>query len=115
MGVTTPCASPIWMVDAFMVIMPRFLLVVDSHPGSAIFTHTFMCVLCAVLMCNVASVGAVDYIGECGSVLYVGMAMEILNLPWLRMYHPDNSQRSYKPQTKHADRKILPSSSQKHS
>jgi len=83
MGVTTPCASPIWMVDAFMVIMPRFLLVVDSHPGSAIFTHTFMCVLCAVLMCNVASVGAVDYIGECGSVLYVGMAMEILNLLWL--------------------------------
>jgi len=31
------------------------------------------------------------------------------------MYHPDNGQRSYKPQTKHAERMILPSSSQKHS
>ena len=28
------------------------------------------------------------------------------------MYHPDNGQRSYKPQTKHAERMILPSSSQ---
>jgi len=31
------------------------------------------------------------------------------------MYHPDNGQSSYKPQTKHAQRMILPSSSQKHS
>jgi len=31
------------------------------------------------------------------------------------MYHPDNGQRSYKPQTKHAERMLLPSSSQKHS
>jgi len=30
------------------------------------------------------------------------------------MYHPDNGQRSYKPQAKHAERMILPSSSQKH-
>ena len=30
------------------------------------------------------------------------------------MYYPYNGQRSYKPQTKHADRMILPSSSQKH-
>ena len=28
------------------------------------------------------------------------------------MYHLDNGQRSYKPQTKHAKRMILPSSSQ---
>jgi len=31
------------------------------------------------------------------------------------MYHPDNSQRIYKPQTKHAERMILPSSSHKQS
>jgi len=31
------------------------------------------------------------------------------------MYYPDNGQRNYKPQTKHAERMILPSSSQKHS
>ena len=31
------------------------------------------------------------------------------------MYHPDSCQRSYKPQTKHAERMILPSSSPKHS
>jgi len=30
------------------------------------------------------------------------------------MYYQDNGQRSYKPQTKHADRLILPSSSQKY-
>ena len=29
------------------------------------------------------------------------------------MYHPDNGQRSYKTQTKHTERMILPSSSQK--
>jgi len=29
------------------------------------------------------------------------------------MYHPDNGQRSYKPQTKHSERMILPGSSQK--
>jgi len=28
------------------------------------------------------------------------------------MYHPDNGQRSYKPQTKHTERMILPRSSQ---
>ena len=28
------------------------------------------------------------------------------------MYHPDNGQKSYKPQTKHAERMILPSSLQ---
>ena len=33
----------------------------------------------------------------------------------LVMYHPDNGQRSYKPQTKHAERMILPGSSQKYS
>jgi len=42
------------------------------------------------------------------------MAMEILNSPQLAMYHPDNGQGSYKPQNKHAERIILPSSSQKH-
>jgi len=31
------------------------------------------------------------------------------------MYHPDNGQRNYKPQTKHAERMILPGSSQKYS
>jgi len=30
------------------------------------------------------------------------------------MYHSDNGQRSYKPQTKHAERTILPRSSQKY-
>jgi len=30
------------------------------------------------------------------------------------MCHPDNGQRSYKSQTKHAERMILPGSSQKH-
>ena len=29
------------------------------------------------------------------------------------MYHPDNCRRSYKPQTKHAERMLLPTSSQK--
>jgi len=37
------------------------------------------------------------------------MAMEILV-----MYHPNNGQRSYNPQTKHAERMILPSCSQKY-
>ena len=31
------------------------------------------------------------------------------------MHHPDNGQRSYKPQTKYAERMILPGSSQKYS
>jgi len=31
------------------------------------------------------------------------------------MYHPNNGQRGYKPQIKHAERMILPSSSQKYS
>ena len=45
-------------------------------------------------------------IRECGSVLYLGMAMEIFEFTIL-MYHLDNGQRSYKPQTKHAERMIL--------
>jgi len=48
------------------------------------------------------------------SILYLGMAMEILNLP-LVMYHLVNGQSSYKPQTNHAERMIRPGSSQKHS
>ena len=46
------------------------------------------------------------------SVLYLGMATEILFT--IVMYHPDNGQTSYKPQTKHAERMILPGSSQKY-
>jgi len=38
--------------------------------------------------------------------------MEILNLPWLCIVQK-NGQTSYQPQTKHAERMILPSSSQK--
>ena len=47
---------------------------------------------------------------ERGNILCLGMATEILN--WPVMYHPDNGQRSYKPQT---ERMILPGSSQKYS
>jgi len=56
-------------------------------------------------------------IRERSSILYLWMATEILNLPLLAMYYPayDNGQRSYKPQSKHAERMILPGSSQKYS
>jgi len=50
-------------------------------------------------------------IKERGSVLYLGMAVENFEFT-IVMYHPDNGPRSYKPQTKHAERMILPSSSQ---
>jgi len=51
-------------------------------------------------------------IRECGSVLYLGMAKEIL--AWLCI-NQIMAKKSYKPQTKHAERMILPSSSHKYS
>jgi len=44
------------------------------------------------------------------NVLYLAMEMEFT----IVIYHPDNGQRNYKPQTKHAERMILPGSSQKY-
>jgi len=49
-----------------------------------------------------------------GSLLCSGMAKEIFKFT-IVLYYQDNGQRSYKPQIKHAERMILPSSSQKNS
>ena len=56
----------------------------------------------------------VHTIRERGSVLYLGMATDVFEFT-IVMYHPNNGQRSYKPQTKHAERMILPRSLQKYS
>jgi len=51
------------------------------------------------------------FIRECGSVLCLGNGNFEFTIV---MYHSDNGQRSYKPQTKHAERMILPGNSQKY-
>ena len=53
-------------------------------------------------------------IRERGSVLYLGMAMEISILPYWCTSRI-MAKEATNPQTKHADRMLLPSSSQKHS
>jgi len=73
----------------------------------------FVCNTCGLQVLCVFLQWKCIVIRERGSILYLGMATEFEFT--IVMYHPDNGQRSYKPQTKHAERMILLSSSQRHS